>query len=91
MEHERTGEIKMKRPTCIYELLGKISDGTFLNEKEFRILETYISDLEEYVLNCPGCQHAMMSHMVVDTGTAFVVECYETNECDCLKPCDENT
>jgi hypothetical protein len=91
MEHERIGETEMKRPTFIYELLGKISDGTFLNEKQFRELEAYIGDLERYAPNCPDCQHAMMNHMVVDIGTAFVVECYETDECKCLKPCGENT
>jgi hypothetical protein len=36
----------MKRPPRIYELLGKVSDGTFLNVKEFLELETYISELE---------------------------------------------
>jgi hypothetical protein len=36
----------MNRPTRIYELLGKISDGTFLNEKEFSELESYIRGLE---------------------------------------------
>lgn len=36
------------RPYRIYELLGKISDGTFLNEKEFRELQKYITDLETF-------------------------------------------
>jgi hypothetical protein len=35
MEHERTGEIKMKWPSRVYELLEIISDGVFLNEKQF--------------------------------------------------------
>jgi hypothetical protein len=39
-------EFTMKRPARIYELLGKVADGTFLNEKEFRELETYIGQLE---------------------------------------------
>lgn len=37
---------KSIRPYRIYELLGKITDGTFLNEKENRELQRYISDLE---------------------------------------------
>lgn len=37
----------MKRPNRIFELLGKISDGTFLNMKEYTELENYIDDLEE--------------------------------------------
>lgn len=46
MEHNRTGDKEMKRPSHIYDLLAKISDGTILNEKEFNELELYVSDLE---------------------------------------------
>lgn len=77
----------MKRPPRIYELLGKISDGTFLNEKEFKELETYMHDVEHLVPVCKDCQHSMFNHMVIDSGTRFEVECYETNECTCITPC----
>jgi hypothetical protein len=87
MVYERTGETEMKRPTRIYELLGKVADGTFLNVKEFRELEEYISDIEHLVPICPDCKHSMMNHHVIDNDTEFIVECYETNECKCIKPC----
>jgi hypothetical protein len=45
----------MIRPTRIYELLGKVSDGTFLNEKEFHELETYIRELELDIDNLQQC------------------------------------
>jgi hypothetical protein len=51
MVYERTGETEMIRPTRIFELLGKVSDGTFLNKSEFNELETYIRDLEMEVDN----------------------------------------
>jgi hypothetical protein len=31
----------------IYMILGKISDGTFLNPKEYATLEAYINKLEQ--------------------------------------------
>ena len=37
----------MKRPDEIYVLLEKISSGSFLNEKEFEKLHTYIAELEK--------------------------------------------
>jgi hypothetical protein len=37
----------MKRPDTIYAILGKISDGTFLNPKEYATLDAYISKLEQ--------------------------------------------
>jgi hypothetical protein len=39
----------MKRPDRIYVLLGKISDGTFLNPTEYAELEAYISSVEKSV------------------------------------------
>jgi hypothetical protein len=81
----------MKRPARIYELLGKVSDGTFLNEKEFRELETYISDIEEKVPNCSMCNHSSFNHHVIDDGKQLVVECYETNECNCSTSYSEST
>jgi hypothetical protein len=76
----------MKRPARIYELLGKVSDGTFLNEKEFRELEHYIGDIEELVPNCTNCEHSMANHFIIDYGKQLVIECYETDECKCIKP-----
>lgn len=38
----------MKRPDDIYIILGKISDGTILNDDEYLKLEEYIGGLEDH-------------------------------------------
>lgn len=52
MDDNRTGEKEMIRPSRIYDLLSKISDGTFLNDKEFKEIESYIRELELSLEEC---------------------------------------
>lgn len=85
MDDKRIGEKEMKRPTFIYELLGKISDGTFLNEEQFHKLEHYISDLEQDILDCELCGHGKLEHLNVQHDDGLWFEC-SVEDCNCAKP-----
>lgn len=71
----------MKRPSHIFEILGKISDGTFLNTKEYTELENYIDDLEESQKECRLCKHPIIEHVIVQQD-----KLPGTYEC-CIKGC----